>query len=241
VRPLDGRSGAAAAGLLPQKKSLRPAERDREDVAEARRARRPRPGRGGRPIFLDETGVRTDLTRTHGRSERGRRVGEPVPHGRWKTVTVVSAIGPGGAAATPASEGACDGPAFAAYAERALEPALRPGDVAVADDLAAHEGAAAARSAADAGAELRFLPAYSPGLNPIERMWPEAKGRLRSAAARSAAARSAAARSAAARSAADRSASAIYDALGPALGPALAAVTAADCRAWCRGCGYTLR
>ena len=63
------------------------------------------------------------------------RVGEAVPHGRWRTVTVVSAIGPAGVAGTLASEGACGGPAFAAFAERVLAPALRPGDVVVADNL----------------------------------------------------------------------------------------------------------
>ena len=160
--------------------------------------------------------MRTDLTRTHGRSLRGRRIDEPVPHARWKAVTVISAIGPGGVAGSLAFEGACDSAAFAAFAEKVRAPALRPGDVVVADNLGAHKSAAAARSIAEAGAELRFLPAYSPDLNPIERMWSKVKGRLRSAAA--------------------RSTSAIYDALGPAL----AAVTPSDCRAWFRGCGYTL-
>ena len=185
-------------------------------MAAARRAWRPRPGRRGRLIFLDESGVRTDLTRTHGRAPRGRRVSEPVPHARWKAVTVVSAIGPSGVAGTLAFEGACDSAAFAAYAERVLAPALRPGDVVVADNLSAHKSATAARAIEAAGAELRFLPPYSPDLNPIERMWSKVKGRLRTAAARTTAA--------------------IY----AALGPALAAVTAADCRAWFRGCGYAL-
>jgi transposase len=144
------------------------------------------------------------------------RVGEAVPHGRWKTVTVVSAIGPSGVAGTLAFEGALDGAAFAAFAEEVLKPALRPGDVVIADNLSAHKDAAAARAIASAKAELRFLPPYSPDLNPIERMWSKVKGRLRSTAA--------------------RTPEAIYDALRPAL----AAVTASDCRAWFRGCGYTL-
>lgn len=142
---------------------------------------------------------------------------ESAPHARWKTVTVISAIRPQGAAASLAVEGACDGAAFATFAERVLAPTLRPGDVVVLDNLGAHKDAPAARAIRAAGAELRFLPPYSPDLNPIERLWSKVKGRLRSAAARSA------------------------EAVCDALGPALASVTTHDCRHWFKGCGYNTR
>jgi transposase len=168
-------------------------------------------------VFLDEAGVRTDLTRTHGRAPRGVRVRESVPHARWKTVTVISAIRSRGVAASLAFEGACDGPAFAPFAERVLAPTLRPGDVVVLDNLGAHKDASAARAIHAAGADLRFLPPYSPDLNPIERMWSKVKGQLRSTAA--------------------RSTEAIWDALGPAL----ASINSQDCQHWFRGCGYNTR
>jgi transposase len=124
------------------------------------------------------------MDRTHGRAPSGVRVDGPVPHGHWKVVTLTAAIRLDGAGACLAFDGATDSAAFETYLERCLTPTLRPGDVVITDNLSCHKTAEAARLIAAAGAELRFLPAYSPDLNPIERMFSKLKAWLRSAAAR---------------------------------------------------------
>jgi transposase len=139
-----------------------------------------------RLVFVDESGASTAMDRTYGRAPSGVRVDGPVPHGHWKVVTLTAAVRLGGVpgAACLAFDGATDTAAFETYVERCLAPALRPGDIVVMDNLACHKTAEVSRLIAAAGAEVRYLPAYSPDLNPIERLFSKLKAWLRKAKAR---------------------------------------------------------
>ncbi len=137
-----------------------------------------------RLVFIDETGTSTKMARLRGRSPRGERCRSPIPHGHWKTTTFVGALRLSGMTAPMTLDGAMHGAAFLAYVEQVLVPSLRPGDIVVMDNLPAHKPAAVRRAIEQAGAELRFLPPYSPDLNPIEMAFSKIKARLKSAAAR---------------------------------------------------------
>jgi len=135
-------------------------------------------------VFLDETGTSTKMARRHGRAPRGTRCRAPVPHGHWKTTTFVGALRLGGMTAPMTLDGAMHGAAFLAYIEQVLVPTLSPGDVVVMDNLPAHKPAAVRQAIEAAGAELRFLPPYSPDFNPIELAFAKMKALLKKAAAR---------------------------------------------------------
>lgn len=139
-----------------------------------------------RLVFVDESGASTAMDRTHGRAPSGVRVDGPVPHGHWKVVTLTAAVRLGGVPepACLAFDGATDTAAFETYVGRCLAPTLRPGDIVVMDNLSCHKSAEVARLIAAAGAEVRYLPAYSPDLNPIERLFSKLKAWLRKAKAR---------------------------------------------------------
>jgi transposase len=137
-------------------------------------------------IFLDESGVTTQMTRGYARASGGRRVHEATPGGHWKILTILSALSLGGLLATMTIEEATDGDIFLAYLEQVLGPKLRPGDVVVMDNLSAHKVAGVEQLIQAAGAELLYLPPYSPDLNPIEKAWAKLKQLLRSAKARTA-------------------------------------------------------
>jgi transposase len=137
-------------------------------------------------IFLDESGVTTQMTRGYARASGGRRVHEATPGGHWKILTILSALSLGGLLATMTIEEATDGDIFLTYLEQVLGPKLRPGDVVVMDNLSAHKVAGVEQLIQAAGAELLYLPPYSPDLNPIEKAWAKLKQLLRSAKARTA-------------------------------------------------------
>lgn len=137
-----------------------------------------------RLVFVDETGASTAMDRTYGRAASGVRVDGPVPHGHWKVVALTAAVRLDGVGARLAFDGATDAATFEAYVERRLAPTLRPGDVVVMDDLSCHKTEEVGRRIAAAGAAARHLPAYSPDLNPIEKVFAKLKELLRSAAAR---------------------------------------------------------
>jgi len=166
-------------------------------------------------VFLDECGVDTRMTRAYGRAPRGRRAAGAVPWGHWKRLTVLGALALDGVVAM--SIAAATGTrVFLAFVEQVLAPALRdrPDTVVVMDNLAAHKAERVRAALEAAGIAYRYLPAYSPDLNPIEPCWSKLKGRLRTEAARS------------------------LDKLEAALGPALATITAEDARGWFRLAGY---
>lgn len=166
-------------------------------------------------VFLDETGSNTAMARRFGRAPRGQRVDGPVPQGHWKSVTLTAAIRLGGVGGCLAFNGATDAAMFEDYIARVLVPTLRPGDVVVMDNLSAHKGPAVERLVRAAGAEVCYLPPYSPDFNPIEKMFSKLKTLLRGIAA--------------------RSVPELYDAMGDAL----RAVSAQDIAGWFRSCGYS--
>jgi transposase len=138
-----------------------------------------------RLVFIDETGASTKMARRCGRSARGQRCVAPVPHGHWKTTTFVGALRATGLTAPMVLDGAMDGAAFDLYLEQVLVPTLRSGDIVVMDNLPAHKRAKVRSLLAAAGAQLLYLPPYSPDLNPIEMAFAKLKAALRKAAARS--------------------------------------------------------
>jgi len=125
------------------------------------------------------------MTRLRGRAPRGHRVHGSHPHGHWQTTTMIASIRFDGSTACMTIDGATDTEVFHTYVERVLVPTLRAGDIVIMDNLAAHKGDETAALITAAGAEVRFLPPYSPDLNPIEKMWSKVKNSLRSTEARS--------------------------------------------------------
>ena len=168
-------------------------------------------------IFLDESGAKTNLTRLRGRAPRGQRVHARTPQGHWQTTTMISSIRLDGSTACMALEGATDTESFRAYVQAVLVPRLRPGDLVVMDNLSPHKSDPTLALITQAGAQVLFLPAYSPDLNPIEMMWSKVKNLLRGAEARTQAQ------------------------LIVAIGQALAKVTPRDALNWFVHCGYSFR
>ena len=134
-----------------------------------------------RAIFLDETWASTNMTRTHGRCPHGQRLIMSVPHGHWKTTTFVVALTLQGLVAPTVVDGPMNGDIFVAYVEQQLVPVLKRGDIVVMDNLSSHKRAAVKTAIESVGAELRFLPPYSPDLNPIEKAFSKLKAMLRKA------------------------------------------------------------
>ena len=170
-----------------------------------------------RLVFLDECGVLTNMARLHGRSPRGTRAHGSVPCGRWERLTVLGALGHGGIIAAMGVEAATSTAVFHAYLEKALLPELRrtkPDAVLVMDNLGAHKAPQVRALLDRSGFAYRYLPAYSPDLNPVEPAWAKVKAELRRVAARTA------------------------DALHEALGPALGSVTPQDAAGFFRHRGY---
>ncbi len=137
-----------------------------------------------RLVFIDETGATTKMARLRGRSLRGERCRASVPHGHWKTTTLVAGLRLDGMTAPMVIDGAMNVEAFTAYAEHLLAPILGPGDIVVMDNLPAHKVKGAREAIEKAGAMLLFLPPYSPDFNPIEQAFAKLKALLRKAAAR---------------------------------------------------------
>ena len=116
---------------------------------------------------------------------RGRRLHAAAPAGHWRTTTMISSVRLDGSTACLAIEGATDTEVFRAYVEKVLVPTLRPGDVVVMDNLAVHKQPEVRTAIEQAGARLRFLPPYSPDLNPIELVFAKLKAFVRAARPRS--------------------------------------------------------
>ena len=119
------------------------------------------------------------MTRSYGWGPRGDRLREAVPHGHWLTTTFLCALRSTGLFAPLVVDGAMDGATFRGWVEQHLAPVLRPGDIVVMDNLAAHKVAGVAAAIRAAGAEVLYLPPYSPDLNPIENVFAKAKGEMR--------------------------------------------------------------
>ena len=155
------------------------------------------------------------MTRLRGRSPRGERLVCHAPHGHWCTTTMISSVRLDGTTACMTIEGATNTEVFRAYVREVLVPSLRPGDIVVMDNLGAHKNPDTISLIEKVGAEVRFLPAYSPDLNPIELMWSMVKSLLRNAQART------------------------RPDLLAAISSALASVTSQDASGWFTHCGYS--
>jgi transposase len=165
-------------------------------------------------VFIDETWATTAMSRTRGRAPRGQRLVASVPHGHWKTSTFVAALRYDGITAPCVLDGAMNGELFRAYVEQVLAPTLKAGDIVVMDNLSSHKIAGVEQAITARGAQLLYLPPYSPDLNPIEPAFAKLKALLRKAAERT------------------------VDALWNRLETVLDAFTPADCRNFFRHAGY---
>ena len=135
-------------------------------------------------MFIDETWASTNMAPTYGRGPRGERVEGVAPHGHWKTTTFIAALRHDRLTATCVFDGAINGARFRAWVEQALAPTLSPGDIVVMDNLAAHKVVGIREAIEAKRAELAYLPAYSPDLNPIEQVFAKLKALLRREGAR---------------------------------------------------------
>ena len=135
-------------------------------------------------MFLDESGVRTDLIRRYGRGLSGARVPDHTPDGRWHTTTFLGALRVTGLTAPAVFDGPIDGASLLAYIEQVLMPTLAPGDIVIMDNLSCHKSPAVRRAIEAVGAPRWFLPKYSPDLNPIELAFAKLKAILRKARCR---------------------------------------------------------
>jgi transposase len=165
-------------------------------------------------VFLDECGVTTDLLRRYGRSPSGVRLHDHTPCSHWETHTVVAALRLDGLGAPAVFDGPIDSPTFLAYVEQVLVPTLRRGDVVVLDNLAVHKHPAVRAAIEAVGAQLRFLPPYSPDFNPIELAFAKLKAFLRAARPRT------------------------FDQVCALIAAALGLFTDTECQNFMRHCGY---
>ena len=124
------------------------------------------------------------MARLRGRARKGERLRAGIPHGHWKTTTFVAGLRIDGIAAPMVLDGPINRDAFQAYVDQVLVPELKPGDVVVMDNLSSHKGPAVRRAIEAAGANLLYLPPYSPDFNPIENAFAKLKALLRKAAVR---------------------------------------------------------
>ncbi len=154
------------------------------------------------------------MTRSRGRSPRGRRCVASVPQGHWKTTTFVGGLRQDQLIAPMVTDGPMDGAMFLAYTRGFLVPALRPGDIVVLDNLSSHKVKGVREAIAAAGAVVLYLPPYSPDLNPIEKLFSKLKALLRKAAART------------------------VDALWQEIGALLQTISPDECANYFRSCQY---
>ena len=137
-----------------------------------------------RLVFIDETALNTKMARLYGRSPIGRRCLGRIPYGHWQTSTFIAALRWDRIDAPFLIEGAANREVFVAYVAQVLCPGLLEGDVVILDNLCIHKTPTVANLIAAQGAMVRYLPAYSPDLNPIEQAFAKLKAHLRSTAAR---------------------------------------------------------
>ena len=170
-----------------------------------------------RLVFVDESGATTEMTRRYGRAPVGERIREATPAGHWSVLTLLGAMTKDGMLASMTVDSATDGEVFLAYLDQVLCPALRPGQVVVMDNLSAHKVPGVRQRIEAVGAELLYLPPYSPDYNPIEKAWSKIKQHLRSAKSRT------------------------VEVLEETIALALRSISAQNAVAWFSHCGYGLQ
>jgi transposase len=166
-----------------------------------------------RLVFIDESSAKTNMCKLYGRSGRGTRCYDSTP-ASWSTTTMISSIRLDGSTECVVFDGAIDRSMFRAYMKNVLLPVLQSGDIVVLDNLSSHKDQHVIEYFASHGVRLVFLPAYSPDLNPIEKMWSKIKGILREAASET------------------------PDLLFEAIRVAFARITPENARGWFASCGY---
>ncbi|WP_420894206.1 IS630 family transposase [Vandammella animalimorsus] len=168
------------------KKTLHASEQEREDVQQARASWIQQQARldARRLVFLDETWSSTCMTPLRGRAPRGQRCVASAPHGHWKTSTFIAALRCDALTAPMVTDGPINGAVFLAWVKTFLCPTLRPGDIVIADNLSSHKVAGVREAIEGVGASIRYLPPYSPDLNPIEKLFAKFKALLRRAGER---------------------------------------------------------
>lgn len=171
------------------KKTLLASEILRPDIAERRRfwVEVCQPDMANmleRLVFIDETSLKTNLVKTTGWAPVGQRLIDHAPFGHWHTQTFIAGLAQDGLIAPWVLDGAMNRDSFETYVERELAPALRPGQIVVADNLSSHKSPRALALLRAKGCDLIFLPPYSPDLNPIEMAFSKLKTLIRKAAAR---------------------------------------------------------
>jgi len=119
------------------------------------------------------------MTRGRGRAPRGERLVQKIPHGHWKTTTLIAALAADGILCSAVVDGAVNADLFEAFVGQVLVPELRPGDVVVMDNLSSHKRARTRELIESVGGDVVFLPPYSPDLNPIEMVFAKVKQLLR--------------------------------------------------------------
>jgi len=157
------------------------------------------------------------MTRLRGRAPRGQRLLAHTPHGHWQTTTLIAALGITGVHCATVVDGAVNADVFEAFVAQVLVPQLQSGDLVILDNLSSHKRATTRALIRAAGAEVRYLPPYSPDLNPIEMIFSKIKQLLRSLACRT------------------------KDELWNAMQSVLDRVTTSDAINCFRHCGYTLQ
>jgi transposase len=171
---------------------------------------------GGRLVFLDESGSHISMTREHAWAAVGERVLGQVPRNRGKVLTMIGALTLEGVEALMTVEGGTSGEVFLRFVHQHLVPILQSGDIVVMDNLGAHHATGVKEAIRAVGAEVLYLPPYSPDLNPIELCWSKVKALLRKLGART------------------------VRALEDAVQTATDAVTQRDAESWFLHCGYAV-
>lgn len=210
--PADDGSGHQASRLDAKKKTLGASERNDEERAAWRDQLTQLDAR--QVVVIDECGSNISLTPLYARSPKGSRAYGRVPRNRGKNTTLIAALTFEGMGESMIIEGATTTMVFEKYLEEILAPSLKPGQIVVLDNLAAHKGQKVAQLVEAKGCQLLFLPAYSPDFSPIEETFSKIKAHLRRVGARS------------------------REALQEAICQALLTVTAQDAQGWFRHCGY---
>jgi len=165
-------------------------------------------------VFVDEMGVNIDMARDHGRATPGQRVVDTKPSTRGQNLSVIGALGYDGMREIMSLPGAVDGDAYLVFTREVLAPSLRIGDIVFMDNVPTHKMPVIEQTINDVGAEVIFLPPYSPDFSPIENCWSKIKTFLRAVGART------------------------RDELEAALSRALETITIDDIVGWFAHCGY---
>jgi transposase len=168
-------------------------------------------------IFIDETWATTNMTRIRGRAAIGERLVAKVPHGHWKTTTLIAALDHKGMRCSTVVDGAINQDVFESFIEQVLAPKVHAGDIVVMDNLSSHKGARVRMLVESAGGTVLYLPPYSPDLNPIEMAFSKLKQLIRSAEHRS------------------------KEALWSDMQRMLDQITDSDARGFFRHCGYAIQ